>query len=1048
MTDRAVPVDDSVTWNARSPALSGVQTRVRKREILVEQHEDWVTGSPAPAEDYLARWPTDPKEDPDAASVLIAEFFQRRERGEQPRVSDYEERFPEHSPALRHLMLRQNLLRSVGGKHSGVDALLRLPAEGDVLFGFRLRQPLGCGAFAEVYLAEQPDLACRPVVLKLSDSEGTEPQTLARLQHTNIVPIYSVHEDRKAGLRAVCMPYFGGASLSSVLQRLWSESARPTQGAQLVAALEAVGFPSPEALSREAATAGGENREPAPLELAAESQTPLALLRSLGYLDAVAWIVAQLAEGLHHAHQRGVLHRDIKPSNILLDAEGLPLLLDFNVAQELTCATAHAILGGTVAYAAPEHLRALMAGTSDLIRLVDQRSDIYSLGLVLAEMITGARLFEQGGSYSVRRTQLEAMAEERRKIAPSLRQMRADVPWSLESIARKCLDPDPARRYQRAGHLAEDLRRFLEDRPLRYAPELSSAEQIQKFFRRHPRLTTSSSIAVAAVVTIVAIGSALLGARQHLDHTRARLAESRARERKRTHDSNVARALCLVNTTLGHQDHLRQGIALCEKTLALYASPDGKPSDRHPDWERLAPTERAQVLEDRRELLLLLAGARVRLAPGDRQTLRRALALLDEAEAIRGLGPSKALWLDRARYWSRLGESAKAEQARMRAQHIRATAARDHYLLAISHARQGGTDGYRSAVAELDEALRLNPRHYWSAIQRGICHMELGESVLAVGDFGTCIGLWPDHPWGFYNRGYALDRDGMKAEAVADYTAALNRDPDFVAALVNRGLARLELKEYRAALADFERARALTDKDASLHAGRGIALEAFGRHAEADAAFRESFARSSPPDPTYFRLRWTYGFAVSARLPREAQKAFDDVLRHDPRHPQALYGCAMLAMDDGNPRIALQFLDRALEADLHFLEARRYRAILLARQGDWDRSTRDINWCLEREPRSGETLYAAACVAARAAAASRSSDAIDRAFALLQRALALGSGRCAHDDPDLAGLRQDPRFDKLVTKPSDAESLNSSVALTRSRSPILPPPSPNLESVK
>ena len=77
--------------------------------------------------------------------------------------------------------------------------------------------------------AEQRDLACRPVVLKVSATEGTEHQTLARLQHTNIVPIFSVHEDQEAGLRAVCMPYFGGATLASVLERLWDGQAPPAQ---------------------------------------------------------------------------------------------------------------------------------------------------------------------------------------------------------------------------------------------------------------------------------------------------------------------------------------------------------------------------------------------------------------------------------------------------------------------------------------------------------------------------------------------------------------------------------------------------------------------------------------------------------------------------------------------------------------------------------------------------------------------------------------------------------------------------------------------------
>ena len=124
-------------------------------------------------------------------------------------------------------------------------------------------------------------------------------------------------------------------------------------------------------------------------------------------------------------------------------------------------------------------------------------------------------------------------------------------------------------------------------------------------------------------------------------------------------DAGTMQALCLVNTTLGDDDHLGRGVVVCEKTLALYQLPDGRPFERHPDLAWLAPAERIGLAEDRRELFLLLAGARVRLAGGDRASLRGALALLDQAEALRGLDPSKALWLDRAEYRAKLGDEAE-----------------------------------------------------------------------------------------------------------------------------------------------------------------------------------------------------------------------------------------------------------------------------------------------------------------------------------------------------------------------------------------------------
>ena len=166
--------------------------------------------------------------------------------------------------------------------------------------------------------------------------------------HTNIVPIYSLHEDRRAGLRAVCMPYLGGASLSAVLAKLWTDSPRPVTGEAVRAALESV--ESPEAVDCSRAR----TQAPAPSgQLARDARRrripPTGRRRCPGApadaeltSAAAAWIVAQLAEGLHHAHQRGILHRDIKPSNILISAEGQPLLLDFNLAQAQDEDPAHA----------------------------------------------------------------------------------------------------------------------------------------------------------------------------------------------------------------------------------------------------------------------------------------------------------------------------------------------------------------------------------------------------------------------------------------------------------------------------------------------------------------------------------------------------------------------------------------------------------------------------------------------------------------------------------------------------------------------------------
>src|SRR5262249_6365597 len=155
-------------------------------------------------------------------------------------------------------------------------------------------------------------------------------------------------------------------------------------------------------------------------------------------------------EAVEHAHQRGILHRDIKPSNVLLSADGQPMLLDFNLAHSLTNQTeTQATLGGTVAYMAPEHLLAIARRDQELARRVGRPADIYSLGMVLYEMLTGRSPFDQSASYHVLPSLIESMASERQRAAPTLllaargphARGRLDAPWSLESIIRKCLAP-------------------------------------------------------------------------------------------------------------------------------------------------------------------------------------------------------------------------------------------------------------------------------------------------------------------------------------------------------------------------------------------------------------------------------------------------------------------------------------------------------------------------------------------------------------------------------------------------------------------------------
>lgn len=988
----ALSPDARSPWSEPDEPLSFLAARAIKRQLLEELSEP---SGPTDAElaDLLGRWPTEPKADPDVAGLLFEDFRNRSQRGESVSRVKYQQEFPEHSDSLANLFRRQDFLRTVTWVSNPSVPALALPKIGDELFGYRLHKQLGQGAFAKVFLAEQLELAGRFVALKISDLTGSEPQTLAQLQHTNIVPIYSVHEDTAAGIRAVCMPYFGGASLSHVLHLVRKNSGNPTRGDEFVNVLNGLpSFPSPRR---------------------GEGRTQLERIGRVDFPRACAWIIARLADGLQHAHDRGVLHRDIKPSNILLGGDGTPMLLDFNLAHDANQAQADATLGGTVAYMAPEHLRALTRRTRDLVKLVDERSDVYGLGMVLFEMITGHNPFDQSVSHSPMPIVIEAMATERARTVPSLREYRSDVPWGLESIVRKCLQPDPAQRYQRASELAEDLDRFLDDQPLRHAPELSRVEQFQKWTRRHPKLASSGLIAVGASLLLTLSGWLLLGTQARLAAAQTRVRETEgaeARELLGRFNDGTLKALCLVNTHSDLRDHAEQGRQVCEQTLSLFGILDDPNWQDRPLWKRLNVSEQRQLAEDARELLLLLAG----------NAKNPSLALLDRAESIRDLPPSAAVWRARAALFRQQGDAQRAADADRRAEELPPSTARDFYLLATTHLQSGEPDRFVRAIHELRQALQRDPRHYWSWMQKGLCHLEQSEPQLALADFGVCIGLWPEFEWGYFNRAFTLDQLGQKEAAITDYTAALDRDPDLLAARHNRGMARLELGQHAAALEDFDRLLLSERPAAVVQALRGQALEGLRRSDEADAAFDialndDNLATLLPTQQ--HQLLCSTGFALSSRRPQEAEQAFTRIPSDDPKFPEALYGRGLLAANAGRIERAAELFGLALDRRPSFGEARRFRAILLARMGRLSEAITEINTALQGAPKSGPTLYAAACVTALAVDHAPTPDAArqagDEAIRFLRQALTQGYGQHAASDDDLKAIHHHPEFERL-----------------------------------
>jgi tetratricopeptide (TPR) repeat protein len=374
---------------------------------------------------------------------------------------------------------------------------------------FEVVRELGRGGMGIVFEARQLSLNRRVALKVLSSGLGLtskavqrfhrEAEAAAKLHHTNIVPIYATGE--QDGCHFYTMELIDGPSLDHVLKQLKqaSEGRRPPDSDSGTAPPPELVQTGPYVESSASASAFG--------------LSPSSLGSGSHYFDAVARMVAAVADALEYAHKQGVIHRDIKPSNLLLSPDGRLSVNDFGLARmlEQPGMTVTGEFVGTPVYMSPEQIA---AGRVPL----DHRTDVYSLGATLYELLTLQPPFA-GAS----RDQVLAQILHKEPLPP--RRLNGKVSRDLETICLKCLEKDPNRRYPTAGALAEDLRRYVN----RFAIAARRAGPIArtvKWVRRRPAL--AAALACAGALALVA---AFFACRSHVLEQH-RLAEERRHEQE------------------------------------------------------------------------------------------------------------------------------------------------------------------------------------------------------------------------------------------------------------------------------------------------------------------------------------------------------------------------------------------------------------------------------------------------------------------------------------------------------------------------------------
>ena len=325
---------------------------------------------------------------------------------------------------------------------------------------FRIIRLIGSGSFANVYLAEQFSLG-RKVALKVSRNECSEARTLAALDHQGIVPVYSqtvqLHtESYEGGRQFLCMAYIPGTPLNTVIDSIRKISPHERTGAAVLAAIEEAELQAP------------------PFNQEASSQRQLLAASSFEFVSL--WIARRLGEALSYAHDRKVLHLDIKPANILLHFYGHPMLLDFNVsaiASKLSMAEIDH-LGGTLKYMSPEQRRAFDRPSEVTLKKVDSRTDIYSLGLVIEELLFAKPLGDPSEDSLV------------------LTNFTRDITTVAGKVVDRCLEIDPEKRWQSAGELTNALKTCLKLHKMWEC--LPPVGRLEKWLSCYPYLVLASAM--------------------------------------------------------------------------------------------------------------------------------------------------------------------------------------------------------------------------------------------------------------------------------------------------------------------------------------------------------------------------------------------------------------------------------------------------------------------------------------------------------------------------------------------------------------------------
>jgi serine/threonine protein kinase/Tol biopolymer transport system component/tetratricopeptide (TPR) repeat protein len=614
-------------------------------------------------------------------------------------------------------------------------AMLDTPAvtegPGAVIGRYKLLEKIGEGGMAVVYMAEQQEPIRRKVALKIIKLGMDTRQVIARF------------EAERQALALMDHP-----SIAKVLDAGATETGRPYFVMELVTGV---------------------------------SITEYCDRNSLSTKDRLA-LFLQVCHAVQHAHQKGIIHRDLKPSNVMVthhDGQPIPKVIDFGIAKatnqrltEKTIFTRYAHLIGTPAYMSPEQ-----AELSDLD--IDNRSDIYSLGVLLYELLTGTTPFSEEELRKAGYLEMQRVIREQEPVKPStrirtahvarascpcvsesmggtpmLREVRGDLDW----IVMKSLEKDRARRYETANGLAEDIRRHLEHEPV-LARGPSTTYRLHKFLRRH-RVQALATLAMA-----------------------------------------VVGGMGIVTLSLWNRDRLQlvEAEGFRDQGILSQAREQYAKADREAALETITPILQSPHVG--REARLLYAGILV-----DNRRSKEAVTILNglvnDRPAIAGAAHSllaRILWESESLDAEKLKE---IEEHRQKAEALLPETAEAYFLRAMT------APTVKEQFAALDRALELDSKHYEARRLRAFTYYASRKYGRLSEDASVVQALRDRDPLGYSLRATALRELGRYTDALADYDKAMSlmakEDPQYLDLATQRSETLLRTGDCKRVVADAE----------------------------------------------------------------------------------------------------------------------------------------------------------------------------------------------------------------------------------------------------